>query len=121
MKNWMKKGLVIVLVASLSTALFAAVSPVGTWDYKVPSAPYEYQTGKLIVEKKDAKYKVKFNVNGSEIEAQNVKYADSQLTFSTYVEGEYVRFKIKVGDKDMKGTVSYSEGQMDITASKKKK
>lgn len=120
MKNWsMKKGFAVVAFTLMSSVLFAGVTPEGTWEYKVPQAPYEYQTGKLLVKKVDAGYEVKFNVNGSEMKASNVKFSDSNLTFATYVENEYVKFKIKVAAKTMEGTVSYSEGTMGISARKK--
>ncbi len=122
MKNWsIKSVFVLVAFVMMSTVLMAGVSPVGTWDYKVLEAPYEYQKGMLIVEKADAKYNVKFNINGKEKKAQNVKFSGSDLTFSTYVENEYITFKIKVSEKEMKGTLTYSEGNMAITALKKKK
>ncbi|MEQ9286175.1 MAG: hypothetical protein RIG77_04660 [Cyclobacteriaceae bacterium] len=120
MKNWsMKKGFAVVVFTLMSTVLLAGVSPEGTWEYKVPQAPYEYQTGKMLVKKVESGYEVKFNINGTEMKARNVKFSDSNLTFATYVENEYVTFKIKVAAKTMEGTVSYSEGRLGITAKKK--
>ncbi|MEQ6120156.1 hypothetical protein [Reichenbachiella sp. MALMAid0571] len=121
MKKWsIKSVFALVAFVMVSSVLMAGVSPVGTWDYKVLEAPYEYQKGELIVEKADSKYNVKFNINGTEKKAQNVKFSGSDLTFSTYVENEYITFKIKVSEKEMKGTLTYSEGNMAITALKKK-
>lgn len=121
MKNGLVKSTLLLLaVFAISSTVFAlAVSPVGTWTYKVPMAPEQYVNGELIVAKVDSEYTVKFRINGQEMKAQKVKYVGTDLTFATYVESEYVTFKMKVGEKLMAGKVSYSEGTMDMTCTKK--
>ncbi|MFT7035564.1 MAG: hypothetical protein ACJA2S_004088 [Cyclobacteriaceae bacterium] len=121
MKNGLVKSTLLLLaVFAISSTVFAlAVSPVGTWTYKVPLAPEQYVNGELIVAKEKSEYTVKFRINGQELQARNVKYVGTDLTFATYVENEYVTFKMKVGEKSMTGKVSYSEGTMDMTCAKK--
>ena len=121
MKNGLVKSTLLLLaVFAISSTVFAlAVSPVGTWTYKVPKAPEQYINGFLIVAKEKSEYTVKFRINGQELLARNVKYEGSNLSFATYVENEYVTFKMKVGEKSMTGKVLYSEGTLDMTCTKK--
>ena len=121
MKNGLVKSTLLLLAVFTicSTALALAASPVGTWTYKVPKAPEQYINGELIVAKEKSEYTVKFRINGQELPARNVKYEGSNLSFATYVENEYVTFKMKVGEKSMTGKVSYSEGTLDMTCTKK--
>ncbi|MFY0651361.1 MAG: hypothetical protein JXQ96_04980 [Cyclobacteriaceae bacterium] len=115
------KILNVVLFVFLASAAMAGVSPEGSWKYEAPNAPYEYSKGKLLVEKASGSdYSVTIVINDSKLKARNIQYSGSELTFSAYVEGEYISVKLLVEEDKMNGKVSYSEGQLDVSANKEK-
>ena len=123
----MKKLLVFAfLVAIFAGNVNAAVSQansdvVGEWKYEVPSAPYGYEAGTLVIAEKDGKLtgQVKFE-DGYKIELKNVSYADGVMKCGLYVDYEYVSIKCKVSGKSMTGGVDTPEGEMKLTAKKTK-
>jgi len=92
---------------------------VGEWKYEVPTAPYGYEKGTLVIEEKESKLAghVKFE-DGYKIELKNLAYADGTLKCGLYVDYEYVSIKAKVDGKKMTGAVDTPEGEMKITAEK---
>ena len=96
----------------------ASTSPVGTWKYQAPDAAYEYSSGKIIVASDSNAYLVKVEVNGQTIPADNVKYDNNHLSFTIYVESQLVSLHIKVEENSMKGVASYSEGELEVTATR---
>lgn len=91
---------------------------VGTWNYEAPSAPYEYSKGKLIFMENGEKLEGKIKIGEYEIEMKDVKVEGENVSFGTYVEGEYIRIKIKIAQKTFNGTASYSEGTIDLKGEK---
>lgn len=94
---------------------------VGEWKYEVPTAPYGYEKGTIVVEEKEGNLAghVKFE-DGYKIELKNLAYADGLLKCGLYVDYEYVSIKAKVDGKKMTGTVDTPEGEMKLTAEKVK-
>ncbi len=92
----------------------------GTWAYKVPSAPYEYSTGQLIVNKIDGKeaITIKFS-DGSKAKAKNVKCENGTIKFGLYVDYDYVSVSCKLSSGKLTGEVDSPEGKMNLTAEKK--
>lgn len=123
----MKKLLVFAfLVAIFAGNVNAAVGQansdvVGEWKYEVPSAPYGYEAGTLVIAEKEGKLtgQVKFE-DGYKIELKNVTYADGVMKCGLYVDYEYVSIKTKVSGKEMTGGVDTPEGEMKLTAKKVK-
>ena len=123
----MKKLLVFAfLIAIVAGTVNAAVATgnkdvVGEWKYEVPTAPYGYEKGTLVINEKEGKLagQVKFE-DGYKIELKNVSYADGVFKCGLYVDYEYVSIKSKVEGKKMTGAVDTPEGEMKITASKVK-
>lgn len=112
--------LVAVFASNVSAVVGMANKDVtGEWKYEVPSAPYGYEKGTLILEEKEGKLvgQIKFE-DGYNIELKNVTYADSTLKCGLYVDYEYVSIKAKIAGKKLMGTVDTPEGEMKITASK---
>lgn len=123
----MKKLLVIAfLIGIVAGTVDMAVAAgnkdvVGEWKYEVPSAPYGYEKGVLIIAEKEGKLagEVKF-ADGYKIELKNIIYAEGEFKCGLYVDYEYVSVKAKIEGKKMKGSVATPEGEMPITAEKVK-
>lgn len=92
---------------------------IGTWEYSVPDAPYEYQEGELIIEKKDGKLTGYTMMGGYKTDIEDVVVKNNNLTFYLYVESEKVSFDLEFEKKIFSGTVSYSEGELDISGKRK--
>lgn len=114
------------LVAVFASNVSAAVGMdnkdvTGEWKYEVPTAPYGYEKGVLVLSEKEGKLagQVKFE-DGYKIELKNITYAEGTLKCGLYVDYEYVSIKAKIDGKKLTGAVASPEGEMKITASKVK-
>lgn len=120
-----------VVILTLLVAFFAGVASatvsqgnediIGEWKYEVPSAPYGYEKGVLVLEEKEGKLAghIKFE-DGYKIELKNITYAESVFKCGLYVDYEYVSIKAKIEGKKLAGAVDTPEGEMKITATKVK-
>lgn len=114
--------LVAIFAANVNAAVGQANSDlVGEWKYEVPTAPYGYEKGVLVLSEKEGKLagEVKFE-DGYKIELKNITYADGVLKCGLYVDYEYVSINAKIEGKKLTGAVNSPEGDMKITASKVK-
>jgi len=93
---------------------------VGTWEYSAPNAPYEYSKGKLIITQGEDKLEGKVDIDGYEMKLNSVKVDGDLLTFSLYVEGEYVSVKLTINGDSLEGKASTSEGLLEVTAQRVK-
>ena len=123
----MKKLLIFVFFAALIAGQVSAIEGasnkalVGEWKYEVPTAPYGYEKGVLILSEKEGKLagEVKFE-DGYKIDLKNITFEEGVFKCGLYVDYEYVSIKAKVDGKKMEGQVDSPEGEMKITASKVK-
>ncbi len=123
----MKKLVVFAfLLAIVAGSVNAAVATgnkdvIGEWKYEVPTAPYGYEAGTLVINEKEGKLagQVKFE-DGYKIDLKNVTYTDGVFKCGLYVDYEYVSIKAKIEGKALTGTVDSPEGEMKITAKKVK-
>ncbi len=90
----------------------------GTWKYQAPDAPYEYSEGQFTFVKKDGKLHGIAKVNYATVELEDLKVTDKKISFTVYVEGEYVEINLDLKGDKLAGQASYSEGALDITATK---
>ena len=108
--------------ASVTSTLSAQnnVDPAGTWTFKAPDAPYEYNSGDLVIGQEGKEYTAKV-VFGEyyELKASGVEYEKNELSFRVYIEGESVYVKGTVGKEEINGTASYSDGTVSYKATKK--
>ncbi|MCG8309011.1 MAG: hypothetical protein MI975_16565 [Cytophagales bacterium] len=119
-KNGIALGLFLALVVGNAFAAGKAKDLIGTWNYEAPYAPYEYSTGKLIFTENGDKVEGKIKIGEYEIDMRNVKVEGDKVTFGAYVEGEYIKVDATVKKNSLTGTVSYSEGTMEVTGEKEK-
>jgi len=120
----MKKVMILTLLVAMFAGISnAGVNPkiVGEWKYEVPSAPYGYEKGVLVIEEKEGKLTglVKFE-DGYKIDLKNITYVEGVFKCGLYVDYEYVSIKAKVEGKKLTGAVDSPEGEMKITATKVK-
>jgi len=122
-KNLLWIGLSILFVISFGSFSNAPkdVDPLGTWTFSVPDAPYDYQSGEIMITKEKKVYKVKIIFNEYyKMDASNVKYEKNSLSFRVYVDNETVYIKGTFNEKTgFKGKAMTSMGDMPMTAKKK--
>jgi hypothetical protein len=124
MKNLIYKTSAILLLFVLTSYTvadyaFKTKNLIGTWEYAVPDAPYQYQKGDIIFESKDGELNGYFLIDGFKAPLRNLKSQKSKVTFEAYIEGVTVVFDLTFKKKTFLGIVSYSEGRLDISGNKK--
>lgn len=125
MKKIALKSLILLAVIVLSsftvTESFMGVKKIlGEWDYAIPDAPYEYQKGVLVLKKIDGELSGEMVIGGQGSPMEEMVYEKNNLKAKMNVQGETVRFNLNFTKKTLEGTVSYSQGSLDITGTKKK-
>ncbi|MDX8340178.1 hypothetical protein SLH46_13345 [Draconibacterium sp. IB214405] len=94
---------------------------IGEWKYEVPSAPYGYNAGTIVIEEKEGKLTGHTKLDdGYKIDLKDVTYEEGVLKFGLYVDYNYVTLKVTIEGENMKGTVNSPDGAMPITAKKVK-
>jgi hypothetical protein len=120
----MKKVLFIIVllgfifpVAKPATADNSAV--IGAWKCAVIDVPYEYSNSVITFIEKEGKLtgSVKFD-SGEEVKITTVKFTNSQLVLSLYVEGYSITVDGKVAGTKITGTVDTPDGKVNFTATK---
>jgi hypothetical protein len=124
MKNIIFKGSAILILFVLTSYTvtdfaFKTKNLVGTWEYAVPDAPYEYQKGEIVFLKKEGELTGFFLVEGLKAPLRNLKSQKSKVNFEAYIQGVTIIFDLTFKKKSFEGTVSYSEGTLDISGNKK--
>ena len=118
-----KSLFIIVLLVSASASVFAQkkVDPTGTWSFYAETAPYEYNSGDIVVGKEGKEYTAKIVFGGSyEIKGQDVVLEKDQLSFKINIEGENINIKGTVTKETIVGTATYTEGTISFKADRKK-
>ena len=117
------KILLLVIIAASFTSVNAQkkVDPTGTWTYEATMAPYEYSSGDIVVAKDGKDYTVQIVLGEYyKVKGEKVVYDENELSFVVYIEGESVDIKMTMDKEEAKGTASYSDGDIPVTAKKKK-
>lgn len=114
--------ILIVLASSFSYNTPAKkFTPVGTWEYTLVGVPPEYESGTMTIEKKDKSYTVTMATDEyNKAEATDVEYKKKKLKFSLSVESENIKFSGTFDKDTYTGTLSFSEGEFDMKATRKK-
>lgn len=122
----MKKHILIIAVLLGTGLMFQSfslvpkdVDPVGTWTFSAPTAPEGYGSGDIIIAKVETGYTATLKFGDYAVKGSTVKYEKNVMTFTVYLEGEYVRMKATFTENSVKGSASYSEGEVEFTAKKK--
>ena len=122
MMKMMKSLLMVLLVVAATTHAFAQkkADPVGKWKFYAEAAPYEYNSGDIVIGKEGKEYTAKI-VFGEyyEITGRDVVVEKDQLTFYVWIEDEKVSIKGTIEDQVINGKATYSEGTISFKAEKK--
>lgn len=113
----------LILVAAFTSSVSAQkkVDPTGTWTYEATMAPYEYSSGDIVIEKDGKDYTVQIVLGEYyKVKGEKVVYEKNELSFIVYIEGESIDIKMTMDKEEAKGTASYSDGDIPVTAKKKK-
>ena len=110
--------LLIILVSSFTfDSPIKRFTPVGSWEYSVPGVQAGYETGTMIIAEDGKEYKVTMQLNEYfKVDAENVVYKKKDLSFSIYVETEEILVSGTFDGDEFKGSLSYFQGDFDITA-----
>ena len=54
------------------------------------------------------------------VKGEKVVYEKNELSLVVYIEGESIDVKMTIGKEEAKGTASYTDGDIPVTAKKKK-
>ena len=110
--------LLVVLASSFTVEPTAKkFSPVGTWEYSVPGVQPGYEKGSMIIAEEGKEYKVSMVLNEYyKVDAEKVVYKKKAISFSFWVESEEVLVSGTFDGDEFKGSLSYFEGDFDITA-----
>ena len=124
MKNVALRSLILVSIIVLSSFTvvdsFMGVRKIlGEWDYSIPDAPYEYQKGVLVLKKVDGVLSGEMIIGGQGSPMEEIVYVKNNLKAVMNVQGEIVNFDLNFTKKTLEGTVSYSQGSMEIKGTKK--
>ncbi|MGI9531364.1 hypothetical protein [Lutimonas sp.] len=124
MKNVAFKSVLLLSIIVLSSFAvkdsFVGVKKIlGEWDYSIPDAPYEYQKGVLVLKKVDGDLAGEMVIGGQGTALEDVTFEKNELKAMMNVQGETVRFKLNFTKKTFEGVVSYSQGTLDMSGSKK--
>ena len=118
-KNTMIAALMLVFSVSVLMAANTEKKLEGTWEYKASEAPYEYSAGQLVFKQKDGKLEGVAKVNYGSMELEDLKVTGEKVSFTVYVEGEYVQINLTLKGDKLTGKAAYSEGSLDVSATKK--
>ncbi len=92
---------------------------IGTWEYTVPNAPYEYQEGELTIEEVDGELSGYTMVGDYKTDVEDLVIEDKNVTFTINIEDTEVSFDLDFDKNSFKGTVTYVEGTLTISGTKK--
>lgn len=123
----MKKNLIFLFSLVMTGLSFQSfgyspgpVDPVGTWSYKAQDAPEGYGAGDIVISREKEVLKASLKFGDYEVKGTDVKYEKDILSFKVFMEGEYINVKATFSPEGMKGTASFSEGDVYFTGTKKK-
>ena len=114
--------MMLMLVAAFTSTVSAQkkVDPTGTWTYEATMAPYEYSSGDIVIEKDGKDYTVQIVLGEYyKVKGEKVVYDNNELSFVVYIEGEAIDIKMTMEKEEAKGTASYTDGDIPVTAKKK--
>jgi uncharacterized protein YxjI len=115
-------GLVLILVTLGLTSMTSVTDydPTGIWDYEVETEQGTLND-KLTISKGDDGYEVSIETTQyGTLELENIKFKGTKITANIDMQGAVVDFEFEFEDDTMKGTITTPDGEMDMTAKRRK-
>jgi hypothetical protein len=114
--------LLILLVTSASANAFALTKAdfVGSWKFYAEGAPYEYNSGDIVIGKDGKDYTAKIVYSESyEITGRDVVVEKDVISFYVWIEDQKISIKGTVEGDTIAGKATYSEGTITFKADRK--
>jgi len=105
---------VLIMTSSLALGKIESNS-IGTWNYEAPDAEYGYRKGTIVIAEIDDKLEGVVNVNGQEINMNDIKEDKNVLSFSLFVEGDHVSVELVLEEDKIEGFADTSDGKIEVT------
>ncbi len=111
-------GLFIISFLFLATTAKAGNPLVGEWTFSVTQAPWEYSSGKVLIDLDEEELPVGRIVfdSGIEVRITTITQEDTKVTMDIYVEGYPVRTILDLEDDELKGFTETPEGAIPFSA-----
>jgi len=118
-RSWIALIMVVLFSSFSIEGLVKKFSPAGTWEYSVPGVQAGYEKGSMLIAEDGKDYKVTMVLNEySKAEAEKVVYKKKAISFTIWVETEEILVTGSFDEDEFKGSLSYSEGDFSITATR---
>ncbi|TVR19141.1 MAG: hypothetical protein EA391_01440 [Balneolaceae bacterium] len=111
------------LVFGFSSHAYAVTddsSLIGSWEFNVNGAPWEYSRGVIVVEPGDdgeLSGKVEFST-GRIVQLASISIEEDTVIFEVNVDGYDVKSDLKLSGDDLQGVVQTIEGNMNFSATR---
>lgn len=92
----------------------------GAWNYSLPDAPYEYQSGTIEFKEAGGKQTAVVNIQGNIITINDLKKDGDKYTCNLTVDGSDVKVVFNPGAEKITGMVTAEGWDMPITLTPKK-
>ena len=125
--NFLKNKFSIGIVMLLITVGLTAMKPVttanlaGIWDYEVPTDQGTLE-GEMTITKNEAKFDISIETTSyGTLELDEIKVSGNDLTANVELEGATIEFEFEFDGDSMEGTIGTPDGELEITAKRRKK
>jgi len=96
------------------------IDPSGTWDYEVEMAEGT-MSDEFTISKDGDKYEVSIETTQfGTLELNNIELKGNDLSADVDMQGATIEFKFEFDGDSMKGTVSTPDGELEMTAKRRK-
>lgn len=122
-KNKLVLGMVFFMLTIGLTSMqsIIKIDPSGIWDYEVEAGEGS-MTGEMTIEKSDDSYSVSIETTQfGTLELENIELDGNDLKANIDMQGALIEFEFKFDGDTMKGSVATPDGDLGITAKKRKK
>jgi hypothetical protein len=122
LKNKLVLGVMLIMVTVGLTSMKTVTDydPSGTWDYEVEMAEGT-MSDELTISKDGDTYEVSIETTQfGTLELTNVKLNGNDLSADVDMQGATIEFKFEFDGDAMKGTVNTPDGEIEMTAKRRK-
>lgn len=109
----------ILFIFSIDAIASSSNSPLlGSWEFNVNEAPWEYSRGVIIIESgedEELTGKIEFST-GRIVEIAAISVEDDKVVFEVIVDGYDVKTDLTITEDNLRGIVQTIEGNMNFTA-----